>query len=556
MPNTIKIKSSGTPSATPTSLEYGEVAINYADGKLFYKNPVNQIVAFATGGSANVSDGDKGDIVVSNGGSTWSLDTGVVSSFARTLLDDADAAAARATLGAAASSHTHTSASITDFSSAVAAASPEEVVEYLTAGSFPSTGSASLLYRATDSARLYAWVGSQYAEVGPSSVGVGLSADSLLRGLFVPPAPTSLAATAGNAQVALSWSAPSVIAQAPITDYVVQASSNSGSTWSTVSRTASTTASQIVTGLTNGTAYVFRVAAVNAVGTGSYTGQSSSVTPIAGNVVTAITGLQAWYDASDASTLFDATSGGSLVAADGAVARWEDKSGNARHFTQSTSGNRPLRKTGIQNSLAVLRFDGSNDFMSVPSSTAIFKFLHDGDSTVFVVLKPGVVANPDALYWILGNSTDSGSTDEQTGYYLRYDDRTSARADLDDSLVHVVLNGGSPRFVGVAKSALPSNTFSLATVRDDPGNATIASRSQVRRNGGSAITQVTSDTNGATALPTGNATQNMFVGATPGATLSWPLNGDIAEIIMYDSALSDTDRSAVESYLRAKWGIS
>jgi len=166
------------------------------------------------------------------------------------------------------------------------------------------------------------------------------------------------------------------------------------------------------------------------------------------------------------------------------------------------------------------------------------------------------VANPNTLYWILGNATDSGSADEQTGYYLRYDDRTSALADLDDSLVHIVLNGGSARFVGIAKSALPSNTFSLATVRGDPGNATIASRSQVRRNGGSAITQMTSDTNGATALPTGNATQNMFVGATPGATPSWPLNGDIAEIIMYDTALSDANRAAVESYLIGKWAIT
>jgi hypothetical protein len=34
------------------------------------------------------------------------------------------------------------------------------------------------------------------------------------------------------------------------------------------------------------------------------------------------------------------------------------------------------------------------------------------------------------------------------------------------------------------------------------------------------------------------------------------LNGDIAEIIIYNSALSDTDRGLVESYLLAKWGIS
>jgi hypothetical protein len=99
-------------------------------------------------------------------------------------------------------------------------------------------------------------------------------------------APTSLAETAGNAQVSLTWTAPSFNGGSAITDYSVQFSSNSGSTWTTVSRTASTTASQVVTGLTNGTAYVFRVAGINSNGTGTYTAASSSVTPAAGLIVT------------------------------------------------------------------------------------------------------------------------------------------------------------------------------------------------------------------------------------------------------------------------------
>jgi hypothetical protein len=33
-------------------------------------------------------------------------------------------------------------------------------------------------------------------------------------------------------------------------------------------------------------------------------------------------------------------------------------------------------------------------------------------------------------------------------------------------------------------------------------------------------------------------------------------NANIAEIIVYSSALSDTDRAAVESYLTSKWGIT
>jgi hypothetical protein len=270
---------------------------------------------------------------------------------------------------------------------------------------------------------------------------------------------------------------------------------------------------------------------------------------------TSVTGLQLWLDASDASTLYDATSGGSLVAADGGVARWEDKSGNARHMTQGTSGSRPTRKTAIQNSLAVLRFDGG-DSLSMPSSTATFKFLHDGDSTVFVVFKAGTTANPDALYWVMSNNVSDNSIDGKTGFYLRWDDRTSANADLTDTLIHVVSNVGQARFAGLAKNGFPANTFALATVRGDIANATIANRSQIRRNGGSALTLLTGDTNAGTAISTANASDDFTVGDQSGSTKGNGLVGDICEIVMYDSALADTERAAVESYLISKWGIT
>lgn len=47
MANIIKIKSSGNVSAAPTTLEFGELAINYADGTLFYKDSSNTIVSFS-----------------------------------------------------------------------------------------------------------------------------------------------------------------------------------------------------------------------------------------------------------------------------------------------------------------------------------------------------------------------------------------------------------------------------------------------------------------------------------------------------------------------------
>jgi len=46
MPTVVRFKRSGTAAAVPASLEHGEVAINYADGRLYWKNASNQIRGF------------------------------------------------------------------------------------------------------------------------------------------------------------------------------------------------------------------------------------------------------------------------------------------------------------------------------------------------------------------------------------------------------------------------------------------------------------------------------------------------------------------------------
>lgn len=58
MPNTIRIKRSGIANTAPTSLEYGELALNYADGKLYYKNSSNAIVQISSSSSGGVTASD------------------------------------------------------------------------------------------------------------------------------------------------------------------------------------------------------------------------------------------------------------------------------------------------------------------------------------------------------------------------------------------------------------------------------------------------------------------------------------------------------------------
>lgn len=58
MANVIKIKNSGTAGVAPTSLDFGELAINYADGLLFFKDSSGAIVSFDIKGvfTVDVSD--------------------------------------------------------------------------------------------------------------------------------------------------------------------------------------------------------------------------------------------------------------------------------------------------------------------------------------------------------------------------------------------------------------------------------------------------------------------------------------------------------------------
>ena len=94
-----------------------------------------------------------------------------------------------------------------------------------------------------------------------------------------PSAPTGLTATAGNAQVSLSWTA-----SAGATSYNVKRSTTSGGPYSTVSSPTGT--SYTNTGLTNGTAYYYVVTALNSNGESGNSNQASA-TPTAGSADTA-----------------------------------------------------------------------------------------------------------------------------------------------------------------------------------------------------------------------------------------------------------------------------
>ena len=243
-----------------------------------------------------------------------------------------------------------------------------------------------------------------------------------------------------------------------------------------------------------------------------------------------ISGCGLWLDGSDASTLYDATSGGSLVAAGGTVARWEDKSGSARHATQGTAGDRPTRQTAVQNGKDVLRFDGTSDYFGVAATTITNNV---SGVTLFLVAK----------------CTNTTTVSQAGGVYFASNAAgTRAAIFANPTTANTVSYGGRR----LDADALDRNDLSVTHggtfhVWSAVLNYSAATK-QVYQDG----TLGNNDTSFQTAGNTSATNSSVVNVGAVNATTFWP--GDICEVVVYDRALNGTERAQVEAYLKAKWG--
>lgn len=247
-----------------------------------------------------------------------------------------------------------------------------------------------------------------------------------------------------------------------------------------------------------------------------------------------IQGCDIAFDFSRPATLYDATSGGSLVAADGEILRAEDVSGNSRHATQGTANFKPLRKVSIKNGLDVARFDGSNDFLSAGDVANM------GTSPVvmFAVYQRASGAGAG----VFGKSRFGG----QTGRWAYFIDASKVTAFCEINSNNIT-----------ATEASASTAWRVTSMRANRTTGTLAANVDFRINAtnsvsGSSYTEVGSnDTNtlpvyvGAYQNATGTGTQSGYV-----------LNGDIGEVSKYSRAFTDFMMRRVEHAQARKWGIA
>ena len=264
-----------------------------------------------------------------------------------------------------------------------------------------------------------------------------------------------------------------------------------------------------------------------------------------------IPGLAAWYDAADSA---------SVTLDTGRVSQWNDKSGNARHATNSTSGStQPSYVTAGRNGLNVLTFAAASVQRLTIAGTGTFNFLHNGtDSLVFAVVKYGTVADPQAAYALFGNN---GGASANVGSFIAYDDRVSSAGGNNAINASVTLgsvgqfafncfNFDNSLFIPAFSNVFTPQAFCVQEMAIDADNATAANRFRLRVNGGAEIAaniKLVSPT-------TANASFAMQIG-TSGNNAA-PLQGDICELMFFNQRPSNEARDLLRRYLGSKWGVT
>ena len=237
-----------------------------------------------------------------------------------------------------------------------------------------------------------------------------------------------------------------------------------------------------------------------------------------------LSGLAMWLNAGS----------GVATATGNYVTSWNDQSNNGNNVTQGSQFNQPILVSGALNGNPVVRFDGNNDYLNggssignIPLTGASFFIVGKSHTNQGAFVSKSAFAAADARYsveydpqwqggfsflYVEDNNSTYHSVNMPSHSYGNMD-LMAAIADKPNSVNHFYINSA------LAGTSALSSTYSMTSPYDFLVGAYNSS------NGGGA--------------PIGG----------------YFLNGDIAEIIMYNRALSDTERGQVESYLNTKYAI-
>jgi hypothetical protein len=241
------------------------------------------------------------------------------------------------------------------------------------------------------------------------------------------------------------------------------------------------------------------------------------------NTTLPVTGAALWLDASQQNTLFTDAGFSAVTTSGQSVYQWNDLSGNNRHAIQATSGNRPTWSPPAsgQNGLGVTSFNGSSSFFDTSMSlNGLSSF------SIFLVAKSATSGG-----WQSALRQQSGFQ----GFFV----------------MPWTSNGGavSPRIIlGYDGGTTTPNTVALT-------NGAFNLISFIRNSGVSNVANVNGVLSSTRSANTASLSEsvNLSIGRYPQPVAEY-FSGSIAEIVIFNRALSPSETSSVESYLKTKWG--
>lgn len=231
-----------------------------------------------------------------------------------------------------------------------------------------------------------------------------------------------------------------------------------------------------------------------------------------------ISDLVLWLDASDLSTI--AQTGGN-------VSQWDDKSGQGNDAVQGTGSAQPTTNNLTQNGLNVIEFNGTSDFMTIPSTSDF-----DIASTSVTLIAVHSIITTGTTKRIY--NTESNTEDAGWSVGVNSSDRLQLRT-----------------YNNITTSAIATNSDS-----NHGGAGFVCSSARLNLSNGNVKMQIdgVDDKDSGNHIEYVDSSLDFHIGAYAQSSGAFT-ELDLCELIVYQRVLDDTELETTTDYLLNKWGI-
>lgn len=250
-----------------------------------------------------------------------------------------------------------------------------------------------------------------------------------------------------------------------------------------------------------------------------------------------VTNLQLWL--SDGSDFYQDSGMTTPVASDAdPVGYQSDLSGAGNPVIQATAGSRPLWQEAEINGLDTVQYDGSDDALA---NAAPSNLTNVNQMTWFIVAKQTALTNGKTWcsVWNAANT--------QSCWAIR---QTNTTTDELHVFIATILTDPGNTWIETTDLNLVSTTKFLISMTYDGTEGTAADRVKVYKAG----SPVSTGMNGTIPASMTNSSAPLNIGCLAPTVRHW--NGDIGEIVVYNTLLSTANHNLIGNYLGDKWGIT